>query len=302
MSVTATAPVNIAVIKYWGKRDEHLILPLNSSLSACLNQKDLKTITTIVASKNFAEDEIWLNGNKENIGSDRIQNCLREIRSRAGKFVDPKTDAVLVSGPEEWKQYKIRVCSINNFPTAAGLASSASGYCCLVYSLAQLYGVQGEISTIARMGSGSACRSMYSGWVKWEMGTATDGHDSKAIQVASDTHWPEMRILVLVVNDQKKDTSSTDGMQQSVKTSKLMKERVNIVPGRMKEMERAILEKDYQTFGVLTMKDSDDFHAVCADTEPPIYYLKPISHQIIHMINSFNSFYGNVKAAYTFDA
>ncbi len=164
------------------------------------------------------------------------------------------------------------------------------------------------------------------------MGQATDGHDSKAVQVSPDTHWPEMRILVLVVNDQKKDTSSTDGMQQSVKTSKLMKvsnyinitinddlikERINIVPHRMQEMEQAILSKDYETFGKLTMQDSDDFHAVCADTDPPIYYLKPISHQIIHIIKCFNTFSGKTKvihsfihsvdshyhqAAYTFDA
>jgi len=197
--VTCTAPVNIAVIKYWGKRDENLNLPLNSSLSACLHQDDLKTTTSVIASTNFETDEIWLNGKKENIETERIQKCLRELRSRATKFVDTKTGKVLISGAEEWSKYKVHIYSENNFPTAAGLASSASGYCCLVYSLAKLFGVEGEISTIARMGSGSACRSMYGGWVKWEMGKLSDGSDSKAIQVKPETYWPEMRILVLVV-------------------------------------------------------------------------------------------------------
>lgn len=72
------------------------------------------------------------------------------------------------------------------------------------------------------MGSGSACRSMYGGFVAWEMGSLPDGSDSKAVQIAPETHWPEIQILILVVNDQKKETSSTGGMETSVKTSKLL--------------------------------------------------------------------------------
>jgi diphosphomevalonate decarboxylase len=224
------------------------------------------------------------------------------LRGRATQFVDPSTKEVLVK-QNEWGQYKIRIVSENNFPTAAGLASSASGYCCLVFTLSQLFGVKGEISTVARMGSGSACRSMYGGWVKWNMGELEDGSDSKAVQVTDELHWPEMQILVLVVNDQKKDTSSTDGMQQSVKTSKLMQTRkTDIVPKRMVDIEEAILKKNFPLFGELTMRDSDSFHDVCADTIPPIYYLKPISKDIIHLINCYNKYTGNVNAAYTFDA
>jgi len=153
------------------------------------------------------------------------------------------------------------------------------------------------------MGSGSACRSLYGGWVQWEMGSLQDGSDSRAVQVASETHWPEMRVIVLVVNDQKKDTSSADGMQESVRTSKLMKIRAEqFVPKRMKEMQQAILNKDYQTFGDLTMKDSDDFHDVCADTVPAIHYLKPISKNIIKLIHGYNQHCGRIEAAYTYDA
>lgn len=78
VAVTCTAPVNIAVIKYWGKRDEELILPINSSLSVTLHQDQLKTTTTAVISKDFTEDQIWLNGRKEDVGQPRIQACLRE--------------------------------------------------------------------------------------------------------------------------------------------------------------------------------------------------------------------------------
>ncbi|GAM24015.1 hypothetical protein SAMD00019534_071900 [Acytostelium subglobosum LB1] len=287
--VTCTAPVNIATIKYWGKRDEKLILPLNDSLSGTLHQDDLKTTTTAMASESFTEDALWLNGKKEDINTTRYQNVLKTIRSRATKLMD--------------KKHCVHICSVNNFPTAAGLASSASGYACLVYVLAQLYGVEGDVSAIARIGSGSACRSVYGGFVKWVMGEHADGSDSLAVQVAPETHWPEMNIIVLVVNDKKKETSSTNGMQLSAQTSPMMKERcATIVPQRMKDIEAAIQARDFQTFGDITMKDSDDFHAVCATTQPPIHYLNETSRYIIDLVHKFNTAAGSIKCAYTFDA
>eukprot|EP01119_Soliformovum_irregulare_P015767 TRINITY_DN448_c0_g1_i1.p1 TRINITY_DN448_c0_g1~~TRINITY_DN448_c0_g1_i1.p1 ORF type:complete len:401 (-),score=102.27 TRINITY_DN448_c0_g1_i1:133-1308(-) len=295
--VTVTAPVNIAVIKYWGKRDEKLHLPLNGSLSGTLNQKDLKTITTLTGSKSFSEDEIWLNGKKEDVNIARIQNCLKEIRSRAGKRLDTQGAEI------DWSQYRVKIVSINNFPTAAGLASSASGYAALVFGLSQLYSVSGDVTGIARLGSGSACRSLYGGWVKWNMGSDPAGSDSIAVQTDDEKHWPEMRVLVCVVNDKKKETSSSDGMQNSVRTSKLLKTRAeSVVEPRLKTMEQAIHDRDFQTFGDLTMKDSDDFHAVCADTTPPIYYLNDTSRFIIDLIHRYNKTAGKIQAAYTFDA
>jgi diphosphomevalonate decarboxylase len=130
---------------------------------------------------------------------------------------------------EDWPQYKVHICSENNFPTAAGLASSASGFACLVYALAQLYGIQeqypGELSSIARVGSGSACRSLAGGFVKWEAGVKADGSDSLAVQVADEKHWPEMAILILVVSSHRKPIGSTDAMERSVQTSDLLKVR-----------------------------------------------------------------------------
>eukprot|EP01111_Echinosteliopsis_oligospora_P000070 TRINITY_DN10067_c0_g1_i2.p1 TRINITY_DN10067_c0_g1~~TRINITY_DN10067_c0_g1_i2.p1 ORF type:complete len:276 (-),score=77.85 TRINITY_DN10067_c0_g1_i2:93-920(-) len=173
----------------------------------------------------------------------------------------------------------------------------------IVFALAQIYGVEGDISSIARVGSGSACRSMFGGFVKWEMGANADGSDSLAVQVAPETHWPEIEILILVVNDHRKDTSSTEGMQQSVVTCDLMTYRCKeIVPRRMKEMEHAILSKDFEKFADLTMRDSDDFHAICAATQPPIYYMNDISRRIVGLIHKFNKASGQAKVAYTFDA
>ena len=201
----------------------------------------------------------------------------------------------------------MHICSYNNFPTAAGLASSAAGFACLVYTIAQLYGIEesypGELSAIARMGSGSACRSMYGGWVKWEMGTKEDGSDSFAIQVADEKHWPEVVIAVLVVSEHRKPIGSTSAMERSVQNSELLKYRAShIVPERMKLMEKAIMERNFDEFGKLTIQDSNQFHAVCLDTYPPVMYLNDISKFIINVITQYNEHYGCVKAAYTFDA
>lgn len=203
--------------------------------------------------------------------------------------------------------YKIYIYSTNNFPTAAGLASSASGFACLVYTLSQLYCVKeeypGELTTIARMGSGSACRSLDGGFVKWEMGTQEDGSDSRAIQIVDENHWSDIVILILVVSAEKKHIGSTPGMQVSVETSEFLRYRAEtIVPKRVHEFEKAIIEKDFQEFGRLTMIDSNQFHSTCLDTYPPIFYLNDTSRTIINVLTKFNEYHKSIKAAYTFDA
>ncbi|XP_026974795.1 diphosphomevalonate decarboxylase [Sagmatias obliquidens] len=297
--VTCTAPVNIAVIKYWGKRDEELILPINSSLSVTLHQDQLKTTTTAAISRDFTEDRIWLNGREEDVGQPRLQACLREIRRLARKRrSDGHEDPLPLS-----LSYKVHVASVNNFPTAAGLASSAAGYACLAYALARVYGVESDLSEVARRGSGSACRSLYGGFVEWQMGERADGKDSIARQVAPESHWPELRVLILVVSTEKKPTGSTVGMQTSVETSALLRFRAEaLVPARMAEMTRCVRERDFQAFGQLTMKDSNQFHATCMDTFPPISYLNDTSRRIIQLAHCFNAHHGQTKVAYTFDA
>ncbi|KAK3814954.1 MAG: diphosphomevalonate decarboxylase [Benniella sp.] len=296
---TCSAPVNIAVIKYWGKRDTTLILPTNSSLSVTLSQDQLHSKTTIRASADFTSDRLWLNGIEESIEKNkRLVACLRETRALRAENEAKDPALPKLSG------LKIHICSENNFPTAAGLASSASGYACLVYTLSHLFQLPldaSDLSVIARQGSGSACRSLFGGFVAWEMGEKADGSDSKAVQIAPETHWPDLQALICVVSDEKKGTSSTAGMQLTVETSPLLQRRIKeVVPQRMESMIAAIKNKDFATFANITMQDSNQFHAVCLDTYPPIFYLNDISRAIIRIITEYNK--DGVKAAYTFDA
>ncbi|XP_026756530.2 diphosphomevalonate decarboxylase [Galleria mellonella] len=291
---TVIAPVNIAVIKYWGKRDEELILPLNDSVSATLDTSVMCAKTSVCANPHFAEDEIWLNGKKESFSNQRLQNCLKEIKQRA--YNEKSIDDIFLT-------WKVHICSENNFPTAAGLASSAAGYACLVTALAKLYKVKSDISSIARLGSGSACRSVYGGFVRWHAGVNPDGSDSIATQIADSSHWPQMRALILVVGDTKKKISSTIGMKRSADTSELLKYRVQYcVPKRTDDISKAIKEKNFGKFAEITMKDSNQFHAVCMDSYPPYVYLTNISHTIIDLVHKYNEISGETRIAYTFDA
>ena len=173
-------------------------------------------------------------------------------------------------------------------------------------AIADLYGLPQsptELSVIARQGSGSACRSLLGGYVAWDAGTEVDGSDSKAREVAPVEHWPEMRALILVVSAEKKGVSSTSGMQATVATSSLFKMRAEtVVPERMKVMEGAVRERDFESFAKVTMRESNSFHACCLDTEPPIFYLNDVSKAAIRTVEVINERAERVIAAHTFDA
>jgi len=139
------------------------------------------------------------------------------------------------------------------------------------------------------------------------MGSKADGSDSFAVEVAPREHWPDMHALICVVSDDKKGTSSTSGMQRTVETSPLLQHRINeVVPQRMKAIIEAIKGRDFDTFARITMADSNQFHAVCLDTEPPIFYLNDVSRAVIALIVEYNRLSlesgGKRKAAYTYDA
>ncbi|XP_034477291.1 diphosphomevalonate decarboxylase [Drosophila innubila] len=295
-SATCVAPVNMALVKYWGKRNEELILPINDSISMTLDANEMSAKTTVCASESFKENRMWLNGDvvpfEENA---RLMRCLEGVQRLA-----------LANGAQRFPlSWKLHIASYNNFPTAAGLASSAAGYACLVYTLARLYEIpmNEELTTIARQGSGSACRSLYGGFVQWHRGTTEDGRDSIAEQLVPAEHWPEMHMLILVVNDARKKTASTKGMQLAVNTSTLIQHRAKeIVPQRIKELKSAIQSRDFKTFAEITMKESNQLHAIALDTYPPCVYMNDVSHAIVNFVHDYNESVGSLQAAYTFDA
>ncbi|KFH42794.1 Diphosphomevalonate decarboxylase-like protein [Hapsidospora chrysogenum ATCC 11550] len=297
---STTAPVNIAVVKYWGKRDPKLNLPTNSSISVTLSQADLRTLTTASCSASFDGDSLTLNGQASDISGARTQACFRELRARRAALEAADSSLPKLS------TLPLKIVSENNFPTAAGLASSAAGFAALVRAIANLYELTdspSELSLIARQGSGSACRSLFGGYVAWRMGDKADGTDSKADLISEASHWPNMRALILVVNAAKKDVPSTSGMQQTVATSGLFQQRISqVVPANMILMEEAIRKKDFPQFAEVTMRESNSFHACAADTYPPIFYMNDASRAAIRAVEAINAQAGKTIAAYTYDA
>lgn len=177
------------MIKYWGKDNLKLNTPMNSSASLTLDQSDLHTITTVAVSKDFTHDQLWLNGKEIEING-RGKTVIQEIRKIAQDKFDATTGELIVK-KEDWSLYHVRISSVNTFPTGAGLASSAAGLACLVATLAKVFAVKeefpGQLTAIARQGSGSASRSLYGGFVKWvKGGEVENANDSIAVQIADE--------------------------------------------------------------------------------------------------------------------
>ena len=283
---TAIATPNIAFVKYWGDRDERLILPAGGSISMTLD-RTFTTKTTAYFSPSLKRDELMLNG-------------------RGGSPLDAPRITAHVNVMRKAARSKLfaRIESMNNFPTSAGIASSASGFCALTLACARALGIRKsmrELSALARLGSGSAARSFFGGFAEWLKGSRADGKDSFARQVAPASHWPELRDLVAVVSEGRKPISSRDAMRITVRTSKLFKERMKTHTATLKSVRSAIMKKDSTSLFSSIMVESDSMHACMADSRPPIVYLTPQSHRIAEAVEEFNA-KGGVRAGYTFDA
>lgn len=204
--------------------------------------------------------------------------------------------------PEHLRANTIQIVSENNFNTAAGMASSASGLSCLAYALFRVYGIEAtreQISTYARLGSGSACRSLEGGFVHWYRQIDYGGvPESLALRVRFDNEqwWLDnLRLLICVVKpdpaqSKVKETPSTDGMQLSMQTSELLKLRLenNLPLKHIDQLKRALSEMDFHTFAEVTMRESNQLHAVCLDTLPAIFYMNSASKLIVNTVRDLN--------------
>ncbi len=281
--IIVQANANIALIKYWGKRDGNLFLPTKSSLSVTLSA--LSTQTSI--SFNSCDfDEIVLNGRiVERVANNKLRRFLDLFR----------------------KKYGIRNCfkinTKNNFPTAAGLASSSSGFASLAFALNKVCNLNLEkkdLSILARQGSGSACRSIYGGFVLWEKGKSLDGSDSYARQLFDKNYWPEFCVLVLVLNDKQKKISSRDAMQITVNTCKIYKDWLQESEKNLLEMIDGIKSKDFTKVGSIAENDCLQMHKTMQESHPSINYLSDTTLQVIHEVKLLRE--KNVECYFTIDA
>ena len=261
----ANAPANIALVKYWGKRDEALNLPVTGSLSISLGS--LGSHVELARGAGTAET-IWLNGKPLSADSSFVR--------RASAYLDLFRPA---------KDFVFELKARNTVPTAAGFASSASGFAALAKGLNNLFGWglgSRELSILARLGSGSAARSLEEGFVEWHAGTSADGMDSYAERL--DATWPELRVGALVLCAEEKPVGSREGMKRSVETCEFYREWPGRVAQDLAALKAAIAEKDFRALGAVAEENALAMHALMAATRPPIVYLLPETVAAMHKI------------------
>ncbi|HEY2982279.1 MAG TPA: diphosphomevalonate decarboxylase [Anaerolineales bacterium] len=279
-SASAVAHPNIAFIKYWGNRDDSLRLPANGSIS--MNLDGLVTQTTVSFQPSLPFDELILNGHEiTGPGLERVSIVLDLVRQMAGS------------------RERAEVISENNFPTGAGIASSASAFAALALAAVRAAGLElsePELSRLARRGSGSACRSVPAGFVEWTMGTGDE--DSIARSIASPDHWA-LADCIAIVHAGPKKTGSTEGHPLAA-TSPLQSARVADAPRHLELCRRAIAQRDFASLARLVELDSDMMHAVMMTSAPPLMYWRPASVAIMQAVREWRE--QGVPACYTLDA
>lgn len=277
-SATARAGANIALVKYWGKRDARLNLPAAGSLSITLAA--LETVTTVTLASELAADEFCLDGRvAEATAVTRVLDLLRPP-----------------AGP------RCRVESANNFPTGAGLASSASGYAALVVAAAALFNSQlgrRELSVIARQGSGSAARSLFGGFCEMHAGELADGQDCRAEGLFEAAHWP-LEVVVAITDRGQKAVSSRDGMNRTMATSPYYRAWVETVPGDLALARSAIANRDFDALAAVAEASALKMHASALAASPGLLYWNAATMACLHAVRQLRS--GGTPVFFTVDA
>jgi diphosphomevalonate decarboxylase len=259
----AFAPSNIALIKYWGKRDETLNLPLTDSLSISLGNLGAQTKISL-----HTEDQFILNNEpmqKTTAFSQKLSKYLDYIRPNPN--------------------FKFLVESQMNIPMGAGVASSACGFAAMAMALDKLFHwnlSKSDLSILARLGSGSACRSIQPGFIHWKQGLDLNGLDSFGHKLA--IRWPELRVGLLLLSENEKKISSRAAMRITKQTSTLYKQWPSQIKQDLKMLQAALLKKDFKKLGSIAQKNAIAMHATMHDSQPEINYDLELTRQIKNQI------------------
>lgn len=260
----AFAPANIALCKYWGKRDRTLNLPVTSSLSISMEPFGSEVLLCVTGEP----DTLILN--------DQPIPADTPFARRVTEFLD-----LFRPGPTGG----FHVAARNTIPTAAGFASSASGFAALVLALDRLFGwaLDGRaLSILARLGSGSACRSVYTGFVEWLAGSAPDGMDSYAVPLEAE--WPDLRMGLVFISSEEKAIGSRAAMARTVSTSPLYAAWPAKVTADLVELKAAIRDRDFHRLGRTAQSNALTMHATMIAAQPSILYWQPGSVAAMHRV------------------
>jgi diphosphomevalonate decarboxylase len=280
-AVTARSNVNVALVKYWGKRDPALNLPATGSISLTL---DGLSVEARVSFGDGAADELTIDG----------EPARGDERARLERFLDIVRD-------EAGRSDAARVTTHSQVPRGAGLASSAAAFAALALAGSRAAGLRLDapaLSALARRGSGSAARSIFGGFVEWHRGERADGSDSVAEPLLAAAEW-NLRVVVAITHGGPKAVSSRDGMARAG-ASPLYPAWVASVPGDLAEARAAIRARDLEALGHLAEHSALKMHAVGLAARPPLLYWKGATVECVHRVWSLRA--DGIPAFVTIDA
>jgi len=278
MKATAVAHPNVALIKYWGKRDTESNLPAVGSLSLTLG--GLNTRTTVRFDRNLDADQLLINGHADSRAANRVTRCLDLLRDRAGVSLFAEIE------------------STNDFPTGAGLASSASGYAALVKAAAAALELEVDapfLDEVARIGSGSAPRSLHDGIVLLDAAAPT----VICRTVCAPVDWP-LTVLVAVTSRMPKDVGSTGGMELSRDTSPYYRAWVDTHPADLEAGLDAVAGRDFATLAKLSEHSCLKMHAVAMTSQPALVYWSAATVACMHRVQELR--HDGLPVFFTIDA
>ncbi len=266
----ARANANIALIKYWGKRSVELNLPAVGSISITLD--GLHSTTAVTFADDFDTDEFSLNGEPREAMAVRVSEHLDLLRQLAGSA------------------QRARVVSDNNFPTGAGLASSASGFAALTVAAAkalQLDLSPRQLSQLARQGSASAARSLFGGFVELFRGEQPSGEDCYAEPLMDAAAWP-LEVVIAVTDAAEKSVPSTAGMLASAQ-SPYFPAWVTTSEADLEQGRRAILAKDFAALATAAEASCLKMHGLMLATEPGLLYWQGATLECLHAVRGLRA-------------
>ena len=278
----AVAFANFALIKYWGKREADLNLPDVGSISITLDA--LWTRTRVALDPALEQDQFELDGQVGGPGSSRVAALLERMREIGGTRI------------------RAHVSSRNNFPTGAGLASSASGFAALVTAADRAYGLgltPARRSELARIGSGSAARSIFGGYVEMHRGRLPDGSDSIAEPLAAAGDWP-LEVVIAVSDRGQKSVGSTEGMQRTAQTSPFYAAWVSNQPGDLAMARTAIATRDFEALADVSEASALAMHGLAMSARPGLLYFNATTMACLHRVRRLRA--GGVPVFFTVDA
>ena len=285
---------NIAIVKYWGKKDAKKMIPATSSISLTLNDMFTETEMEFISDEDIkiSVEKEMKNGDYKDKFSDMTD--LFYLNGELQDSVHTEKISKVVDLFRKNRSQKVKISTTNNMPTAAGLSSSSSGLSAVIKACNELFGknyTQSELAQISKFGSGSSSRSFFGPIAAWDKDTG------EIYEVRTDL---KLAMIVLVLNENKKEISSRNGMELCAKTSTYFDEWVKQSEIDFVNMKKYLAENNFEKVGILTEENALRMHKTTETANPPFTYFNEKTYEAMDFVKNLRN--NGEKCYFTMDA